>query len=941
MRTRLSWVMFVMLSVLMVCIGARGEAETTALRITTKEDLVLGEVIHARIEALLENGEVDSENNGTVMVDVGEGFPTEVGLVKGVGEYCLPDETVLFDDFENFTFGSGGTWSTGRSGAAYPDFSKDTTVSYSGSSSAKIYNSPTAGSGRTGWFRKNAYPIEGGKFYYLSVWVKTEEMSGNTARIRAMLSAQDNARIYKDSYGYDHFYLEYMSTIGDINYQGIDGTRDWTQFSAWFYAPPQAASATLDLYYGNRGTAWFDDFHLATAKVATGSELTFEAWLANKPEVNATKTVTVNNGIVGELAVSSDRSQALAGTAVEVSAEVRNQFNQPMEGETVTLELQGPPDSELEVTNAVTDAEGKVYITLHLGEEAGTCIVTATVADLSQSIEVTVIDEVLTLLPAATTVLPNENLAVIVQLQKKDGEPVAGRELQLAIAPEASIIPAIVITDEAGEASFEINLTKAGSYELIATDESTDNSKSAIIDCIAGPVSEIQISLIPGLIPKSNQLSTTVQANIFDDFENIVADGIVAEFWLGETMLGESETLAGIAKLETFLPEGNQVVEVRAGDISATHELEVAIPSLLSPQENTVVLLPKVSFKWEVISGTTKYLVDCATDANFTEFLVEGEESTENELVLVLNHEGTIYWRVQAPTAQGLLTTKVGKLETIEAGLGAVLLTDSFDETFDDWGLWNHTNTLTKAQDSEIKYHGTSSLSLSSTGNARGWSPKRFPIQAGEKYEVSAWIRTDSIVEASLRCKVFDANNDYLLIPDNPFANTVGDMDSPKLTGTNEWQKVSLWFMAPEGTKELAVQLMTTGPGTAWFDLLEISVLPADYRPDLMDLYYVGVLPSTINAANPLVGYNFLFAKDAQVTVVIYDLAGRVVRNLVRNLPVVAATSDMMSTSELVKWDGRGDDGREVANGLYLSRIEIQIPGKAPSVVVKKVYVMR
>jgi len=53
MRTRLSWVMFVMLSVLMVCIGARGEAETTALRITTKEDLVLGEVIHARIEALL------------------------------------------------------------------------------------------------------------------------------------------------------------------------------------------------------------------------------------------------------------------------------------------------------------------------------------------------------------------------------------------------------------------------------------------------------------------------------------------------------------------------------------------------------------------------------------------------------------------------------------------------------------------------------------------------------------------------------------------------------------------------------------------------------------------------------------------------------------------------------------------------------------------------
>jgi hypothetical protein len=76
----------------------------------------------------------------------------------------------------------------------------------------------------------------------------------------------------------------------------------------------------------------------------------------------------------------------------------------------------------------------------------------------------------------------------------------------------------------------------------------------------------------------------------------------------------------------------------------------------------------------------------------------------------------------------------------------------------------------------------------------------------------------------------------------------------------------------------------------------------------------VGVVPAAHpNPFNPITTISFTTAQDGPVQVAVFDARGRCVRELL--------DASRSAGPQSVMWDGRGDDGRMAAAGLYVARI--------------------
>lgn len=96
----------------------------------------------------------------------------------------------------------------------------------------------------TAW-DSSPYPIESGKKYRLTVWVKTGEATGSTQI--ALFWCNGNLQEY----------------AGDVRSQPISGTQDWTEVTVSGIAPKDATFVRVNLISeNNTGTAWFDDVTL-------------------------------------------------------------------------------------------------------------------------------------------------------------------------------------------------------------------------------------------------------------------------------------------------------------------------------------------------------------------------------------------------------------------------------------------------------------------------------------------------------------------------------------------------------------------------------------------------------------------------------------------------------------------------------------------------------
>ena len=80
------------------------------------------------------------------------------------------------------------------------------------------------------------------------------------------------------------------------------------------------------------------------------------------------------------------------------------------------------------------------------------------------------------------------------------------------------------------------------------------------------------------------------------------------------------------------------------------------------------------------------------------------------------------------------------------------------------------------------------------------------------------------------------------------------------------------------------------------------------------------LLPNYPNPFNPETWIPYQLSQDAEVTVTIYDTAGRLVRHL--DLGFQQAGS-YVSQSRAIYWDGRTDTGERVASGIYRYQIQV------------------
>ncbi len=120
----------------------------------------------------------------------------------------------------------------------------------------------------------------------------------------------------------------------------------------------------------------------------------------------------------------------------------------------------------------------------------------------------------------------------------------------------------------------------------------------------------------------------------------------------------------------------------------------------------------------------------------------------------------------------------------------------------------------------------------------------------------------------------------------------------------------------PDGVSYVAsARFQTADP----FDTYRVGItmLGLDAMTGVANLLPAGasLLPNTPNPFNPQTTMAYELASVQSVRLVIYDTRGRQVRALVNGDVMPAGRHTLV-------WDGRGDDGRELPSGVYLSRLE-------------------
>jgi len=138
-----------------------------------------------------------------------------------------------------------------------------------------------------------------------------------------------------------------------------------------------------------------------------------------------------------------------------------------------------------------------------------------------------------------------------------------------------------------------------------------------------------------------------------------------------------------------------------------------------------------------------------------------------------------------------------------------------------------------------------------------------------------------------------------------------GDVDVPVTGGWQTWTTVHTEATLPAG-----VQIMKFVPTVQGFNLNYFDILPAALAntPDVQSTGHI-LHPCYPNPFNPATTLSYELASPAAVNLVIYDVTGKLVRELVSAEVTAAGRHEVV-------WNGRNEDGRVVAAGVYFYRLD-------------------
>jgi hypothetical protein len=169
----------------------------------------------------------------------GTAKPIAASVARGYGTGTV--DTSFNQDFETCAGGTPALWRLFHADQA--QFACDTTVAYSGHTSARISASGGDASGVPAFFLSPPVPgLVPGRLYTASVWARGQNLTGATQVALAWFDAGGN----------------YLGTTASGPLP--TGTTAWTQLTATSAAPATAAYVQIHLKSAyNSGIAWFDD----------------------------------------------------------------------------------------------------------------------------------------------------------------------------------------------------------------------------------------------------------------------------------------------------------------------------------------------------------------------------------------------------------------------------------------------------------------------------------------------------------------------------------------------------------------------------------------------------------------------------------------------------------------------------------------------------------
>jgi outer membrane protein assembly factor BamB len=140
-----------------------------------------------------------------------------------------------------------------------------------------------------------------------------------------------------------------------------------------------------------------------------------------------------------------------------------------------------------------------------------------------------------------------------------------------------------------------------------------------------------------------------------------------------------------------------------------------------------------------------------------------------------------------------------------------------------------------------------------------------------------------------------------------------------KPTGEVKWREPAEWSFPscmPDGKIRMTVT-SETSPQTGY--LWEVEMGEYEQHPEVVESErpaseLISLFPNRPNPFNPSTTISFTLSAPGKSHLVVYDITGRKVRELVSRILSAGAYS--------VVWDGRDDAGRAVSSGVYLSRLE-------------------
>ena len=131
------------------------------------------------------------------------------------------------------------------------------------------------------------------------------------------------------------------------------------------------------------------------------------------------------------------------------------------------------------------------------------------------------------------------------------------------------------------------------------------------------------------------------------------------------------------------------------------------------------------------------------------------------------------------------------------------------------------------------------------------------------------------------------------------------DIKSKKIINQKFWNKFEKSFYRVAGN---------VGYWTDYSNTVSVLIESLDLDEDSKVLSDYKIHQNYPNPFNPVTTLSYELAKGGPVNIVIYDMNGRIVKNLLNKYQNAGLNS--------IKWDATSDQGKQVSAGMYIYSIE-------------------